>query len=211
MPLPLNDRRALVARLAPGGDVTADVVADAVEDGEELREVLVDIDGEVVAFTDRRALFVAFEGTTAEGFAYDAVDLRRRGDGLSVDAMVEAGRLILDVARSTFTRLGVVAEGAPPSRGTWLPPVEPKPRPAPPPPLATPGQFDPSLPALAGPFSASAPTVSAPTSAPPSSPPPGWHPDPSRQHWRRWWDGRDWTDFVADGGPQFVDPLPPRR
>nr|MBA2282903.1 DUF2510 domain-containing protein [Acidimicrobiia bacterium] len=46
---------------------------------------------------------------------------------------------------------------------------------------------------------------------PASTAAPGWHADPSRVHWWRWWDGRDWTDFVADGGPAFTDPLPPRR
>nr|MBA2281207.1 hypothetical protein [Acidimicrobiia bacterium] len=114
MALPLDDLRALVARLAPKGDRAADAVSAAVEEGEELREVLVDVDGEVVAFTDRRALFVAPD-SAAQGFGYDAIDVRRRGDGLSVDAMVEAGRLVIEVARSTFTRLAVVAEGAPPS------------------------------------------------------------------------------------------------
>jgi hypothetical protein len=45
---------------------------------------------------------------------------------------------------------------------------------------------------------------------PPGLPPAGWNPDPSGRHWWRWWDGMDWTDHVADGGPSFVDPLPPR-
>ena len=55
MPLPDDDRRALIARLAtnpsPG---VADVLADAIDDDEELREVLVDVHGEVVALTSRR-------------------------------------------------------------------------------------------------------------------------------------------------------------
>jgi hypothetical protein len=233
MPLPVDDRRALVARLAPGGDATADVVADAVEEGEELREVLVDDGDDVVAFTDRRALFVPAGASTVQGFGYDLIDVRRRGDGLHVDAIVEAGRLVLQVARSTFTRLGVVAEGAPPSRATWLPVPPPKPRPAPPapplsslpaPPPGVAGVAFPTVTSPAPPAPATRPappastvagptggTIGFPTAPPPSSPPPGWHPDPSGRHWWRWWDGRDWTDFVGDGGPQFTDPLPPRN
>jgi hypothetical protein len=35
----------------------------------------------------------------------------------------------------------------------------------------------------------------------------GWHPDPSRRHEYRYWDGSTWTDFVADRGVVIVDPL----
>ena len=37
----------------------------------------------------------------------------------------------------------------------------------------------------------------------------GWHPDPSGRHEWRHWDGRWWTDHVADGGVTTLDPLPP--
>jgi len=37
----------------------------------------------------------------------------------------------------------------------------------------------------------------------------GWHPDPSRQHQLRYWDGQGWTDHVSDQGQQTTDPLPP--
>jgi hypothetical protein len=37
---------------------------------------------------------------------------------------------------------------------------------------------------------------------------PGWHPDPAGRHQYRWWDGSTWTDRVADGGQDAVDPLP---
>jgi hypothetical protein len=32
-----------------------------------------------------------------------------------------------------------------------------------------------------------------------SSPPPGWYPDPAGTPRRRYWDGRAWTEFFADG------------
>jgi Protein of unknown function (DUF2510)/Protein of unknown function (DUF732) len=34
----------------------------------------------------------------------------------------------------------------------------------------------------------------------------GWHPDPSRRHEYRYWNGWLWTDFVADRGVVTVDP-----
>jgi hypothetical protein len=40
-----------------------------------------------------------------------------------------------------------------------------------------------------------------------SSTPPGWYPDPMGRHEYRWWDGGAWTDGVASGGRQAVDPL----
>jgi len=188
--MPDDDRRAIAARLATTAPAAADVVAEALDEGEELREVLVDVDGEVVALTDRRAL-LAGAGGAAVTFGYDAVEVRRRGEGLGIDAVVEGGRLFLDVARSTFVRLGVLAEGNPPARAAWLPVRAPKPRPVVPP----------------APEAAYGP---APPPAAPALPPPGWHPDPSGRHWWRWWDGVGWTDHVADGGAPDVDPLPPR-
>lgn len=175
-----GERRALGSRLAPGSVDAVEPIAAAVEDGEELREVLVDMDGEVVAFTDRRALFVDAAAVEVRAYDYDAVVVSQRDQGLSVDAVAEADRLVLLVPRSTYGRLGVL----PPPRASWLP--VPPPRPAPPAPSSPPVAF-------------------------PGAPPPGWHPDPSRRHWWRWWDGRDWTGHVADGGPPFVDPLPPKR
>lgn len=192
MPLPDDDRRALAARLAPAGGETVDAVADAVEAGEELREVIIDAQGDVVAFTDRRALFAPRDAAEVRPFGYDEIQVRRRDAGLAIDALVEGGRLILDVARSTFVRLGVVAAGGPPGRASWLPVRAPVPRPAaakapPPPPL---------------------PLVEADAGSRRIAP--GWHPDPGGLHWWRWWDGIDWTAHVADGGAPFIDPLPPR-
>jgi hypothetical protein len=210
--MPEDDRRALAARLATTAPAAADVVAEAVDEGEELREVLVDVDGEVVALTDRRAL-LAGVGGAAITFGYDAVEVRRRGEGLGIDAVVEGGRLVLDVARSTFVRLGVLAEGNPPARATWLPVRAPKPRPVVlPVPDAAVGQAGPPAPAPApSPSpSPSPPPGPGPRPAAPALPPPGWHPDPSGRHWWRWWDGVGWTDHVADGGAPDVDPLPPR-
>ncbi|MHB8330183.1 MAG: DUF2510 domain-containing protein, partial [Acidimicrobiales bacterium] len=37
---------------------------------------------------------------------------------------------------------------------------------------------------------------------------PGWYPDPSSRHQTRYWDGTTWTEYVADGSQQSVDPLP---
>lgn len=39
------------------------------------------------------------------------------------------------------------------------------------------------------------------------SPAPDWYPDPGGKHEHRYWDGSQWTDQVADGGRQSVDPL----
>lgn len=35
-----------------------------------------------------------------------------------------------------------------------------------------------------------------------------WHPDPTGEHELRYWDGRMWTEHVADQGVQSVSPLP---
>jgi hypothetical protein len=35
---------------------------------------------------------------------------------------------------------------------------------------------------------------------PEQAPPPGWYPDPMSQHDFRYWDGRQWTGRVEDGG-----------
>src|SRR5690606_8719243 len=35
-----------------------------------------------------------------------------------------------------------------------------------------------------------------------------WHPDPTKAHEYRWWDGERWTEHVADNGQAAVDPLP---
>jgi hypothetical protein len=40
-----------------------------------------------------------------------------------------------------------------------------------------------------------------------SSPEPGWHPDPTTRHEYRYWDGRSWTDDVADRGVTATDPV----
>jgi len=196
MPATDADRAALATRLAPTAPGAAGLVADAVEagSGEELREVLVDVDGEVVAFTNARVLFVGVgdDAGRVQAFEYAAVDVRRRDEGLGVDATVVGDRLVLDVARSTFVRLGVVAEGNPPARASWLPAAATAAAPAQP---------------VPAPELATAPPPSPPQ---PGLPPPGWHPDPSGRHWWRWWDGRGWTDHVADGGAPYVDPLPPR-
>lgn len=236
MPLPDDDRRALEQRLAPAGASAAGVVAEAVDDDEELREILVDAQGDVVAFTNRRALFVGHGAAEPVEVGYDEVEVRQRDTGLAIDALIEGGRLVLDVARGTFARLAVVGAGGPPGRATWLPaPPPPEPRPVPPPvlspmpddgtegelsrpPAASPWATSPSMPpSLAdlpppspAPTTAPTPTVAPPVSPPayrPDLPPPGWHPDPSRAHWWRWWDGQDWTEHVADGGPPSIDPL----
>jgi hypothetical protein len=251
MALSDDERRALRTRLAPGGDAAADVVARAVEEGEELREVVVDGHGDVVAFTDRRALFVPVGAEDVQAVGYEDIEVRRRDHGLAIDALIEGGRLVLDVARGTFMRLAIVGTGAPPGRATWLPAREPvlreapverrlppslpptlpgapgavtgPPEPAGPaaglPPVAptAPGaEVPPPIPPVepaavpADPAAPPAPAPPVPAVPPPGLPPAGWNPDPSGRHWWRWWDGMGWTDHVADGGPVFTDPLPPR-
>jgi hypothetical protein len=34
-----------------------------------------------------------------------------------------------------------------------------------------------------------------------------WYPDPCGRHEHRYWDGKEWTDHVADGGRSSVDPV----
>lgn len=128
MALTDDERRALRTRLAPGGDAAADAVDRAVEDGEELREVVVDGHGDIVAFTDRRALFVAVGAEDVQAVGYADIEVRRRDQGLAIDALIEGGRLVLDVARGTFMRLAIVGTGAPPGRATWLPARQSVPR-----------------------------------------------------------------------------------
>jgi hypothetical protein len=36
-----------------------------------------------------------------------------------------------------------------------------------------------------------------------------WYPDPCGRHEHRYWDGKAWTDHVADGGRAAVDPVDP--
>jgi hypothetical protein len=47
------------------------------------------------------------------------------------------------------------------------------------------------------------------TPAPPMAPavPEQWAPDPSGRHQHRWWNGREWTEHVADNGISGIDPL----
>ncbi len=42
------------------------------------------------------------------------------------------------------------------------------------------------------------------TGTPPAA---GWHPDPTRRHQLRYWDGASWSDQVADQGQQATDPI----
>ena len=226
MALPDEDRRALAARLAPAGAAAAEVVAEAVDEDEELREIVVDAQGDVVAFTDRRALFVADGAGDAVAITYGDVEVRQRDAGLAIDALIEGGRLVLAVARGTFARLAVVGTGAAPGRATWLPIRTPPRRDQPPPALVLSqpaSQPPPPQPSQAVPppppgganylgerASAARAPVPVPPAPPSGHPPAGWHPDPAGRHWWRWWDGIDWTDHVADGGSPFVDPLPPR-
>jgi hypothetical protein len=37
--------------------------------------------------------------------------------------------------------------------------------------------------------------------------PAAWYADPAARHEMRWWDGAQWTAYVADGGEQAHDPL----
>ena len=50
--------------------------------------------------------------------------------------------------------------------------------------------------------------TTASTSAASSNPkvPAAWYADPSGRYELRYWDGNEWTEHVARGGQQFVDP-----
>jgi hypothetical protein len=54
-------------------------------------------------------------------------------------------------------------------------------------------------------------TVSAPTQSGPAvaNPPANWYKDPSGRHELRYWNGSAWTEHVADGGRQSIDPPRP--
>jgi hypothetical protein len=49
--------------------------------------------------------------------------------------------------------------------------------------------------------------AAAPPTPPTPTVPAQWAADPTGRHQHRWWDGRQWTEHVADGGVQAVDPL----
>jgi hypothetical protein len=67
----------------------------------------------------------------------------------------------------------------------------------------------PTAPFGAAPFPPAAPPApSAPVPAAPSAPPAGWHPDPSRRHEQRYWNGSAWTEHVSSRGVSGIDPLP---
>ena len=56
------------------------------------------------------------------------------------------------------------------------------------------------------PVAVEAPIAIAPPE--PKTPPPlfGWYPDPSGKHQFRYWDGRHWSEHVANGGVAAIDP-----
>lgn len=64
-----------------------------------------------------------------------------------------------------------------------------------------------SSPAMAAP---PPPPVAAPPPPPPPVPTPsvpaGWNPDPRGRYELRYWDGQQWTNHVATGGGQTIDP-----
>jgi hypothetical protein len=54
---------------------------------------------------------------------------------------------------------------------------------------------------------ASTPQPTASTAAPSTAnAPAAWYADPSGRYELRYWDGSEWTEHVARGGQQFVDP-----
>ena len=60
------------------------------------------------------------------------------------------------------------------------------------------------------PSSPANPANEVPMDQPKSStlPPPMWASDPSGRHHWRYWDGKNWTEYVNDKGQQSRDPLP---
>jgi hypothetical protein len=71
---------------------------------------------------------------------------------------------------------------------------------------STPSTTTPSQPFGTG--NVAAPAQSAPTSGGASvpNPPANWYKDPSGRHELRYWNGSAWTEHVADGGRQSIDP-----
>jgi hypothetical protein len=73
-----------------------------------------------------------------------------------------------------------------------------------------PGMKAEELQTVAGPLSSAAPQSSPAPSATASvgapSVPANWYPDPSKRYELRYWNGSAWTEHVASGGVQSVDP-----
>jgi hypothetical protein len=59
-----------------------------------------------------------------------------------------------------------------------------------------------------GPVTAPPGAATSGAARPPMLSPPTWAGDPSGRHQLRYWDGRAWTDYVADDGRESRDPLP---
>lgn len=76
---------------------------------------------------------------------------------------------------------------------------------------------DTSQPSVAGPIGDARPSVVTTTPSPASNPvtasapstpqvPANWYPDPSKRYELRYWNGTAWTEHVATGGVQSIDP-----
>lgn len=73
---------------------------------------------------------------------------------------------------------------------------------------------DAAQPTVAGPIGDARPSVvTTPAASPVSTPaastpqvPANWYPDPSKRYELRYWNGTAWTEHVASGGVQSIDP-----
>ncbi len=66
----------------------------------------------------------------------------------------------------------------------------------------------PSGPPVPGGVPPAAPAANPPVQdAAPVANPPAWHPDPTRRHELRWWDGQAWSGSVSDNGVVTTDPV----
>jgi hypothetical protein len=168
------------------------------------------IDTGTVTFTDRRIVFLGARYTREWPFAklvgiehfsnrpWTAIQVsnRQRTSGFTYTGLrPEFVRARLEIALGLYQgkrdeilrQLGEqLAELAPPVRDE---PADLQPADQ---------QLPPVTPAPAAPPGAPSSSPAAPPAAPIAPPPPTWAPDPSGQHRLRWWDGRQWTNHIAD-------------
>lgn len=121
------------------------------------------------------------------------------GDNLGWVLLIVGGGLVM-LAGFVMVIVGLIRRGSAKRRAAGFPPAAPvagSPGAWPPGPGVPPGSVPTPTPAQEGqPGVAAAPPANAP--AAPAVAPAGWYPDPSGAHRLRYWDGRTWTEHIAD-------------